>query len=153
MESCSRTLLQVPRSDAATATVHAAPYNATVTQKLAIVVHALGQEKIRSCRQGQTWSEDAGPYLLVPAEDFESVNNSDWDYSDILSACNRRSGRFAQTFSFSSVQGCMGSVMVNVLPLPTVLVTWILPPCASTNRLQIGRPKPIPFALVVKRGL
>lgn len=47
----------------------------------------------------------------------------------------------------------VGNVKVNTVPFLRMLLTEILPPCASTIRLQIGRPKPVPFALVVLRGV
>lgn len=37
-----------------------------------------------------------------------------------------------------------GIVNENVLPAPTVLSTWIWPPCASTASLQKARPRPVP---------
>ena len=48
--------------------------------------------------------------------------------------------------------GLTGIVMVTVVPFPSVLFKEILPLCASTMRLQIGKPKPMPLALVVKSG-
>ena len=60
---------------------------------------------------------------------------------------------FTQTCSPVPGTGLIGTVIVNVDPLAMALLTEILPRCASTIRLQIGRPKPIPFAFVVKRGL
>ena len=46
-----------------------------------------------------------------------------------------------------------GIVMVKVVPFPTVLSTEMDPSWASTIRLQMARPNPIPLALVVKRGV
>ena len=43
-------------------------------------------------------------------------------------------------------------MVVIVVPFPSVLSIMIFPPCASTMRLQIGNPKPMPLALVVKSG-
>ena len=40
------------------------------------------------------------------------------------------------------------------VPLPTSLSMWMLPWCSWTMRLQIARPRPVPFpsSLVVKNG-
>ena len=48
--------------------------------------------------------------------------------------------------------GSLGIAMVNVEPFPTTLSAEIVPPWASTMRLQIESPRPIPWGLVVKRG-
>jgi len=48
--------------------------------------------------------------------------------------------------------GLTGMVMVTVVPFPRMLFTEILPPWASSMRLQMGKPKPMPLALVVKSG-
>src|SRR5580692_4527479 len=37
-----------------------------------------------------------------------------------------------------------GSLMVKVEPLPSSESTWMRPPCSSTMRLEIARPKPVP---------
>ena len=50
------------------------------------------------------------------------------------------------------ILGSVGIVMVNVEPFPTELSAETVPPCASTMRLQIVSPRPIPLALVVKKG-
>jgi len=52
----------------------------------------------------------------------------------------------------NSILGLVGRVTVSVVPLPTVLSTVIFPPCASTMRLQVASPSPIPLAFVVVRG-
>ncbi len=49
--------------------------------------------------------------------------------------------------------GFVGRVRVIVVPLFCVLVALIFPPCASTMRLQIGKPNPMPLALVVKSSV
>ncbi len=41
---------------------------------------------------------------------------------------------------------------MKVVPLPFLVSTMTLPPCASTMRLQMGNPSPIPLALVVKKA-
>jgi len=41
----------------------------------------------------------------------------------------------------------IGSVNVNLLPLPTSLSTQILPPCSSTNFLASVNPRPVPSTL------
>jgi len=43
----------------------------------------------------------------------------------------------------------IGIVKIKVLPSPTSLSTQILPPCFSTNSLQIIKPKPEPFSFSV----
>jgi len=44
------------------------------------------------------------------------------------------------------------NVIANVVPLPTSDSTAILPPCPE-DALTRHRPRPVPFALVVKNGL
>src|SRR4029079_3391575 len=46
--------------------------------------------------------------------------------------------------------GRIGSVTVNVEPLPGWLARWISPPCSSMKRLVSARPKPVPSALRVQ---
>ena len=43
-----------------------------------------------------------------------------------------------------------GKVSVKVLPLPTLLFTSIVPPWASTNRLAIVRPNPLPPVVLAR---
>ena len=43
-------------------------------------------------------------------------------------------------------------VTVILVPFPTLLSKDSLPPCASAMRLQMGKPKPMPLALVVNNG-
>ncbi len=52
-----------------------------------------------------------------------------------------------------STLGSNGSFTVKVEPRPISLSTVIFPPCPSTNRLQMGKPKPMPFAFVVNNGV
>ena len=47
----------------------------------------------------------------------------------------------------------IGSSTCTVVPPPGILWAEIFPPCASTVRLQMANPNPIPLALVVKRGV
>jgi len=47
----------------------------------------------------------------------------------------------------------MGNFTVNLVPLVGSLCTSIFPPCKETISLQENRPKPIPFLLVVLKGL
>ena len=42
---------------------------------------------------------------------------------------------------------------MNVLPFPILLFTEMVPLCASTMRLHMDKPKPMPFALVVNSGV
>ena len=47
----------------------------------------------------------------------------------------------------------MGKAIVKVVPLFTAVFTVMVPQCASTIRLHIAKPKPIPCALVVNSGV
>ena len=40
-----------------------------------------------------------------------------------------------------------GIITVKVVPLPEVLLTAIVPPCASAGRLEMARPNLIPLGL------
>ena len=62
------------------------------------------------------------------------------------------SGRLTQK-SFAPPPDSTGRTMTKVVPSPGALSTKILPQCASTMRLQMDSPKPIPFALVVNKGV
>ena len=68
---------------------------------------------------------------------------------------NARQARGSSTHisSFVSALAFMGMNTVAVVPLPVVLSNDGEPPCASTKRLEIGKPKPMPLALVVKSGV
>ena len=44
----------------------------------------------------------------------------------------------------SALSRAAGSVTVNVLPAPSSESTWMAPPCRSTIRLTIARPRPVP---------
>src|SRR4029453_10931717 len=46
-----------------------------------------------------------------------------------------------------------GRLTANSVPRPGSLTTSIVPACASTIFLEIAMPRPVPFSLVVKKGL
>ena len=54
------------------------------------------------------------------------------------------------TVSASSLVATRGSVTVNVEPSLSRLATEMLPPMASTSRLVIARPSPVPSYLRVR---
>ena len=46
-----------------------------------------------------------------------------------------------------------GSKTVNVAPMPAWERTSMVPPWFSMMRWLMGRPRPVPFSLVVKNGM
>ena len=66
---------------------------------------------------------------------------------------NEDFGMFTQILSPpTSSFGSIGNTSVKVVPRFFAVLTAIDPPWASTMRLHIAKPKPIPFALVVNKG-
>ena len=57
------------------------------------------------------------------------------------------------SFASSRGWGSTGNVIVTAVPFPILLFTEMLPLWASAMRLQMGKPKPMPFALVVNNGM